>query len=136
MVAALCFSLPLLVFASYNFVKYILMTNRYKIPPLFLFYVLTIGSLLSRSIQFCYQIKYFYCYVSVINVAQAATIERLGAGICHAQILAKLYFDLDGLLHNRSNKAKSRLLTAVFIVIFVCSLSTQSVVSFWEEISV
>lgn len=103
MIFGLCLVTPLLGFAIYNFVKYILRTKRYKILPLLCFYVLTIGSLVARSVQFGLQIKYYYCYMLVINIAQTATILRLGAGICHAQILAKLYFDLKSVITRKSH---------------------------------
>jgi hypothetical protein len=132
----LCVSVPLLLFAVHNFVRYILMTKRYKIMPLFFFYSLTILSLLARSIQFCLQFNHFYCYRDVINVAQTATISRLGAGICHALILSKLYFDIKACMQQESTNHKRRIATLSFIIVFIGSLTVQSVISYSKDFKV
>ena len=47
-----------------------------------------------RTIEFFLLIFYFYCDIFVLNVAQTATIAKLGLGIIHTHILATLYYDL------------------------------------------
>jgi hypothetical protein len=47
-----------------------------------------------RTIEFFLLVFYFYCNIIVLNVAQTATIAKLGLGIIHTHILATLYYDL------------------------------------------
>ena len=86
--------LPILFFALYNFKQYIIGQKRYKQTPILVFYIMTIVSLTARAAEFVLLIFYFYCNLIVIDVAQFATITKLGLGICHTHIIATLYYDL------------------------------------------
>ena len=74
---------PLLVHAIYNIIFYVIRQERYKQKTILVFYVLTVASISCRLAEFGMLTVYFYCNIKVINVAQAATISKLGLGICH-----------------------------------------------------
>ena len=86
--------LPILCFAIYNFRRYIIGQKRYVQKPILFFYILTLMSLTARAAEFILLIFYFYCNLIVIDVAQFATITKLGLGICHTHIVITLYYDL------------------------------------------
>lgn len=96
-------------------------------------------------------IFYFYCNLIVIDVAQFATITKLGFGIFHAHILTTLYFDLQKLdvqmrdmqLNSSEIKkeqfsilSKQKLTKNILICFFVYTISTQSFISFDPNISI
>ena len=85
---------PLLVIALHNLVMYVILQERYKQKSILIFYILTITSITLRICEFGMLTVFFYCYIKVINVAQAATISKLGLGICHTQILTQVIFEL------------------------------------------
>lgn len=86
--------LPILAFAIYNFKRYIIDQGRYKQRPILIFYIMTLISLTARAAEFILLIFYFYCNIIVIDVAQFATITKLGLGICHTHIITTLHYDL------------------------------------------
>lgn len=86
--------LPILVFAVYNFKVYIINQKRFKQTPILMFYIMTLVSLTARTVEFILLIFYFYCNLIVIDVAQFATITKLGLGICHTHIITTLCYDL------------------------------------------
>lgn len=86
--------LPVFMFAVYNFKRYIIGQQRYKQKPILFFYLLTLVSLTARMAEFFLLVFYYYCNLRVIDIAQFATITKLGLGICHTHILVTLYFDL------------------------------------------
>lgn len=59
-----------------------------------MFYIMTLVSLTARAVEFILLIFYFYCNLIVIDVAQFATITKLGLGICHTHIITTLCYDL------------------------------------------
>ena len=86
--------LPVIFYAFRNFFLYVYKQKRYKQRPILYFYILMIISLVMRTIEFFLLVFYFYCNIIVLNVAQTATIAKLGLGIIHTHILATLYYDL------------------------------------------
>lgn len=88
---------------------------------------------------------YFYCNLIVVNVAQGATIAKLGLGICHTQILVQLNFNLRKLEIETTGGRKSQIhkidatskvTNALFIVFFIFVLSLQALISFWPRIPI
>jgi len=142
--------LPVVVYALHNFWKYVIKQKRYKQKPILYFYILMLLSLLMRSIEFFLLIFYFYCDVLVLNVAQTATIAKLGLGIIHTHILATLYYDLKKLdiqIKNDNSVEQKRegvrqvlraqkILKVFFIVFFFFTITTQSFISYAAFISI
>ena len=74
---------PLLVFTIHNIINYVIRQERYKQKTILIFYILTVASITLRLCEFGMLTVFYYCNIIVINVAQAATISKLGLGICH-----------------------------------------------------
>lgn len=103
-----------------------------------------------RTIEFFLLVFYFYCNIIVLNVAQTATIAKLGLGIIHTHILATLYYDLrkleldivqDEALVEKKNSInnifqRQKYVKYVMIVFFFATILSQSIISYDPYISI
>jgi len=110
------------------------------------FYLLTILSILLRLAEFTMLTFYFYCNIMVVNVAQAATIAKLGLGICHTNILAELYFNLraleveviqgDNTGRKQNIQKQAKMTNTIFVIFFVFVVAVQALISYDKRISI
>lgn len=91
---------PLAIFALHNFVRYIIKQKRYREQAMLAYYILLLSSTFLRLIESVLLCFDFYCNLKVVDIAQAATICKLGLGITHTSILAQLNFKLLQLEHD------------------------------------